>query len=148
MKNIVIIFVMCLLAVVMLFQMACESQSSGFVLPEGDSAAGKLSFVELNCNQCHSVADVPWAGMKEMNDIHVNLGGEVSGIKTYGELVTSVINPSHKIARKYQEEGMTVDGASRMRLYNEYMTVQDLIDIVTFLQKEYDVLPPPNPYLY
>jgi hypothetical protein len=34
------------------------------------------------------------------------------------------------------------DGESKMPVYNGYMTVQELIDIVTFLQPHYDVVVP------
>ncbi len=132
----------------LLLQVSCETQSRGFALPEGDAEAGKRSFVELNCNQCHSIEGIPWAGSEAMGDLRIELGGEVSSIKTYGELVTSVINPSKKIARKYEAIATTGDGQSRMRNYNEYMTVQDLVDIVTFLQETYKIVPPPNPYYY
>jgi hypothetical protein len=35
-----------------------------------------------------------------------------------------------------------------MRRYNEVMTVQQLVDIVSYLQTEYDVVVPSNPYVY
>jgi hypothetical protein len=124
----------------------CNSESIGFALPEGDIALGKQSFVQLSCNQCHSVSDIVWKGDPNTGDVHVKLGGDVSNIKTYGELVTSVINPSHKIAKVHAQETTTPEGKSKMRLYNEVMTVQDLIDIVSFLKSEYAVTPPPFTY--
>lgn len=141
-------FLILALAAFTVLQFGCDTQSQGFALPEGDIEAGKRSFVELNCNQCHSIADIEWAGSEAMGDVHIKLGGEVTSIKSYGELVTSVINPSHKIARKYAGTATAADGQSRMRVYNEYMTVQDLVDVVTFLQDSYDLIPPPNPYNY
>ena len=79
------------------------------------------------------------------------LGGNVTRVKTYGELVTSIINPSHKLAPGYKEEEVTIDGASRMELayLNEVVTVQELIDLVAFLQPLYKLMPPENnPYRY
>jgi hypothetical protein len=32
------------------------------------------------------------------------LGGDTIRVKTYGELVTSIINPSHVLAVKYQQQ--------------------------------------------
>ena len=108
---------------------SCNMESRGFALPQGDIDKGKETFFELGCNHCHSAGDIEWSGNPD--DINVALGGEVSSKKTYGELVTSIINPSHKIAHKYRDEGMTEQGASKMRIYNEVMTVQNLVDIGT-----------------
>ena len=68
--------------------------------------------------------------------------------RTYGDLLTSVINPSHRISQAYLGEQVTTDGESRMRRYNDVMTVQQLVDIVTFLETQYTLIRPNNPYLY
>ncbi len=133
-----------LLGFMLVFEYGCDSQSRGFALPQGDIANGKEAFFELGCNHCHSAGDIAW--ISNPDNIRIPLGGEVPSIKTYGELVTSVINPSHKISFKYREGMTTASGESRMRNYNEVMTVQNLVDLVTFLQDEYDVIPPPTPY--
>ena len=114
----------------------CSGRSEKFALPAGSYEDGKMSFVGLNCNSCHSVADVDWDGM-EGRDVHLRLGGEKPNITTYQELVTAIINPSHKIAREFkiQTRGKAKD--SPMSNYNEVMTVQELVDVVTFLQAEY-----------
>jgi sulfur-oxidizing protein SoxX len=74
----------------------------------------------------------------------VTLGGQTSRT-TYGDLVTSIANPSHRIARGYPPETVTVDGVPLMSLIylNDVMTVQQLVDVVAFLQASYDVAPPP-----
>ena len=54
----------------------------------------------------------------------------------------AIINPSHKLATGYAKEVVADDGTSKMYVYNEYMTVQELIDIVMFLQPYYDVVVP------
>ncbi len=124
----------------------CVQQSRGFVLPEGDIAQGKLLFETLSCNQCHTISDIQWAGTE--GNPHIQLGGEVTTIKTYGELVTSVINPSHKIAAAYQREIPKEVTKSPMEAYsyNEVMTVEELTNIVTFLQSEYKVVTPEDYY--
>lgn len=131
---------------------ACNTQSRGFVLPDGNVEQGKALFTALNCNDCHSIADIPWASTKEAGMPHVALGGTVTSMKAYGELVTSIINPSHKISKNYRDEiGVTMPGdRSRMELYNynEVMTVAELIDIVAFLQSQYKLVIPDNPYPY
>lgn len=120
-----------------LILLGCSGESKGFVLPEGDAEEGKSTFVLMSCNQCHSVSDVEWIGASVNNTIHVPLGGKVSKLKSYSELVTSIINPSHKIEKKYLREPYSSAGQSNMLRYNDLMKVQDLVDIVTFLQGEY-----------
>lgn len=61
-------------------------------------------------------------------ELSVKLGGKISGIKTYAELVTSVMNPSHKIAEGYPKSTFQVDGVSKMTNYNDVMTVSELAD--------------------
>lgn len=139
-------------ALVFLLLQACNTQSRGFILPKGDIEKGKALFVELQCNDCHSIADVAWVGSKEAGTPQIALGGTVTSIKAYGELVTSVINPSHKISKNYQQiAGATLPGGrSKMEQYNynEVMTVDELVDIVAFLQSEYKLVVPDNPYPY
>jgi hypothetical protein len=77
----------------------------------------------------------------------VRLGGTTTKIATYGELVTSIINPSHKVSNKYRVTPMIEDGQSMMRNYNSIMTVDELIDIVAFVQDQY-VLEPITPTNY
>jgi hypothetical protein len=125
--------------------LSCNIEGAGFALPPGDLENGKMDFVGLACNQCHSVADLEWEGV-DGQDVHFRLGGEVTKVKTYGELVTAVINPSHRIARNFRRENELTNGQSPMPNYNTVMTVQELVDIVTFLEKEYKLVPPPTEY--
>ena len=130
-----------------IFFLGCESQSRGFVLPEGNIEAGKLVFQNLECMQCHSIGDIEWTGPN--NGLKVELGGKVTSLKTYGELVTSIINPSHKISKVSVADSLTtVGGESKMQVYNQVMSVQELIDIVAFLQSEYQLELPTDPYPY
>lgn len=114
----------------------------GFSLPEGSVEAGRVTFVELECNSCHSVGDIERVAGREGPDINVRLGGPVSSVKTYGDLVTSVINPSHRINRHYNDQELvTGDNESKMMLYNDVMTVQQLVDLVTWLESNYEIIP-------
>lgn len=126
-----------------LLMSSCNEQERGFALPAGDIGEGKATFQRLACNECHSISDIGWKGGSDSLNIH--LGGETSMQRSYGELVTSVINPSHKIARRYKQ-ATTEGGLSKMKNYNEVMTVQELVDLVTFLQSEYEVSIPSAHY--
>jgi hypothetical protein len=100
----------------------------------------------MQCNQCHTVAgeDLPFIQWAEPP--YVELGGKVSRVKTYGQLVTAIVNPSHKLADGYPEELVSEDGESNMYVYNDHMTVQELTDLVRFLQPHYDVVTPRYSY--
>lgn len=122
----------------------------GFRLPDGDADQGLRAFEDLQCYGCHTIDGREFPPVDTASD-RVVLGGNVTRVKTYGELVTSIINPSHKLAPGYKDEDVTIDGASRMELatLNQVVTVQQLIDLVAFLQPLYNVVPPEdNPYRY
>ena len=77
----------------------------------------------------------------------IGLGGEVTRIDTYGQLVTSIINPSHRLAKGHSAEDVTEGGTSKMKNYNDMLTVSQLIDLVAFLQSKYQLKPnEPTPY--
>jgi hypothetical protein len=123
---------------------ATEWGGRGVHLPQGDAVKGREAFVDLRCHVCHEIE-----GFAPPTPIvaatRVMLGGPTARIKTYGDLVTSIANPSHRLARGYPEEAVAVDGVPLMSLIrlNEVMTVQQLIDLAAFLQTVYDVVPPP-----
>lgn len=122
---------------------ACgSSQSTEFTLPEGDADRGKQTFIDLGCGFCHTVSGVE--GLRddfERPERTVVLGGEKPRLYSYGELVTSIINPSHKISQP--ELGNVVDdeGNSQMVNYNDIMTVTEMTDLVTFLEQHYSLKP-------
>ncbi len=129
-----------------LLAQGCQRESEGFALPEGDAESGKRVFVEIRCNDCHSVSDIEYSesevpveymGKQTVGKIHVKLGGKTTKYRTQGELVTSIINPSHEISLSYARNQATT--RSPMRNYNGVLTVQNLIDLVAFLQEEYEI---------
>jgi mono/diheme cytochrome c family protein len=113
----------------------------GFRLPEGDPMAGRETFLYMHCNQCHTIKGEELPTIPGFEPF-VELGGSVTRVKTYGELVTAIINPSHKLAEGYAKDLVSEDGKSKMYVYNGFMTVQELTDLVMFLQPHYDVVPP------
>jgi mono/diheme cytochrome c family protein len=128
---------------------ACDTgpkSAQGFRLPDGDPETGKQLFVALECNSCHRVINMELPSPAQEGPVLVNLGGPVARVKNYGQLVSSIINPSHKIVRKYPVEEVTRDGESLMPIYNETLTVQQLIDLVAFLQGQYEITLPQYTY--
>jgi len=118
----------------------------GFRLPDGDAATGQVLFVELGCNTCHSISGTEVEPPERTGPVMIPLGGPMARVKTYGELVSSIINPSHKLISNWEEDAVSRDGESLMTVYNETLTVQQLIDLVAFLQAQYAVIIPQYSY--
>mgnify|MGYP000152971917 CR=1 FL=1 len=114
----------------------------GFSLPEGNVEKGKLVFTKYQCLACHSLEGFePASDIVDNPELSIRLGGKSTRVKTYAELLTSVINPSHKLARGYRKDKIQQDGISKMTVYNDVMTVTELVDLVTFLQTNYELVP-------
>ncbi len=109
----------------------------GFRLPDGDPDAGQAGFAQLQCVSCHTVEGVEFSASGQGRAIDVRLGGKVIRVRTYGELVTAIIHPSHDLAKGYPIEAVSQAGESLMADFNDVMTVQQLIDLVAFLQSKY-----------
>jgi len=136
MKRLTLIWLIVLLPTLI----GCNDPESGkgFSLPKGDAPRGAEVFVQLKCNACHSVGDI--AALESLAPplrSPIALGGEVVRIQTYGELVTSIINPSHRFAPGHPADAVQADGQSTMTNYNDVMTVSQLVDLVTYLQTQY-----------
>jgi L-cysteine S-thiosulfotransferase len=139
---------------VLVLMVACGLQgpksAAGFRLPDGDEQAGRTAFVQLRCHVCHQVEGVD-AKSEGTGGASVRLGGDTLRVKTYGDLVTSIINPSHRIAPGTDPATVAPGGRSLMENagLNDIMTVRQLIDLVAFLQTTYHVMPAePYPYGY
>jgi mono/diheme cytochrome c family protein len=126
--------------------LGCDSgpeSPRGFSLPEGDTAKGEQVFIKYQCLACHTLEGFEDESIIKQFDQPVMLGGTSSLVKTYAQLVTSVINPSHKLApRSRTLESVTDEtGKSKMPVFNDVMTVGELVDLVSFLQPKYKVKP-------
>jgi sulfur-oxidizing protein SoxX len=135
-----------LLVLLTLGLFACKSgpeSPKGFSLPEGDIAKGEATFMKYQCLACHTLEGVEDESMIKVFEQPVRLGGRSSIVKTYAQLVTSIINPSHKLAPRSInfESVVTEDGFSKMQVFNDVMTVTELVNIVAFLQPKYNVKP-------
>jgi sulfur-oxidizing protein SoxX len=119
----------------------------GFSLPQGDAAAGEQAIIEHRCMACHTIAGLDGSELTSELPHKVELGGASPKITTYAELVTSIINPSHRISRGPHWETTDGESHSLMTNYNDVMSVTELIDVVTYLQPKYAVKPLPyTPY--
>lgn len=137
------------IACLLLMLVACggkeKKMAKGFVLPAGDVEKGKQAFIELKCHQCHSVAGELLPENVEPSMVKLHLGGEVYRVKTYGQLVTSVINPNHDLSKDYLlgvDKEQRQDAQSPMPSMVEQMTVDQMINIVAFLNAHYVKLEP------
>jgi mono/diheme cytochrome c family protein len=142
-----------LASAILLVATACApdpKSGSGFRLPDGNADAGKKAFVDLGCHVCHQLDGID-AKFEGTPAVRVRLGGETTRVRTYGDLVTSIINPSHRLATGYKPEVVAPEGKSLMETaaLNDRMTVRQLTDLVAFLQGKYQVVVPEvNPYAY
>ena len=118
------------------------ASSATFALPDGDIERGQALFSNLQCTACHNVEGLSLPSAEIERPYNYTIGGKVSKVKSYEELVTSVINPSHRLAPKFQLDEARAAGDSPMTNYNDVMTVAELVHIVAFLHSRYEQLPP------
>ena len=98
-----------------------------FTLPRGDAARGRAVFVRLECYACHEVRGESFPAATE-----ANLGPELAQMGAVHPpefFAESVVNPSAVVDAPYRAP----DGSSRMPAFNDSMSVQELIDLVTYL---------------
>ena len=95
--------------------------------------------MKYQCLACHNLEGFAYDMVNKEFEPPVLLGATSIRVTTYADLVTSVINPSHKLARNYQLALIQHDGVSKMLVFNDVMTVTELINLVTFLQPKYKV---------
>jgi len=118
-----------------------RNPAKGFRLAaNGDPDRGKAAFLEFGCTACHEVrgADLPRPTMQP-----VVLGGQVMVEPSDGYLVTAIINPAYHAANR-----PAANGHPRMPEFATRMTVQQLTDIVAYLQLRYTLRPFPTPAEY
>lgn len=105
-------------------------------LPHGSVARGEAAFRDLWCHSCHSVKgfESVFPAPTAQPPVHVVLGDEPHR-RTRMDRITSIVNPSHRIDPSYQRELVATGKMSRMGDYNETMTLQQLSDLVAFLER-------------
>ena len=107
-------------------------------LPEGDAAKGEMHFVSLGCISCHSVVGAELPDPAEAGPVHVLLGSRTGQVRSYGQLVTSIVNPSHRLSGRYRKDEVSREGESLMPRFNDVLSVTQLTDLVAFLQAHYE----------
>lgn len=115
-----------------------ERRQGDIYLPEGDAVMGKMHFVDLGCVNCHSVIGAELPEAAEAGPVNVLLGSRSGRVLSYGELVTSIVNPSHKLTRRYRKDEIAQEGESLMTSFNDVLSVTQLTDLVAFLQAHYE----------
>jgi hypothetical protein len=116
----------------------------GFPIEEGDIDAGRQAFIDHQCHACHSIAGVRLPALAGAAGVMLELGGETIFVRSYAELVTSIINPDHVVSEEYRDRQL-LEGAlpleSPMPMpHIDNMTVRQLIDLVAFLDSRYELI--------
>ena len=117
-------------------------------LPQGNAENGKAAFIVLKCVECHSVVGVDLPKPTAAPEKVVVLGGDVARLRTIGDLLTSIIHPAYALSEKMPRPAAPGTAKSPMPVVNDIMTVEQLIDLVAFLQPRYSKLPPPTDFHY
>jgi Cu/Ag efflux protein CusF len=99
-----------------------------FTMPKGDATNGRAVFEKFACYVCHEVRGEKFPAAAPGSALGPELSqmGPLHPLEFFSE---SVINPSAYAAKKYRGP----DGESTMPTYNDRMTVQELIDLSTYL---------------
>lgn len=127
-------------ATLFLASAGAQSPEDQLALPEGDFDQGREAFVALGCHQCHTVPGVMLPVWDGNSPVTLSLGANTLSVKTYPQLVTSIVNPNHVVSTRYLsklglEEGTEV---STLMPSRDDMTVRQLLDIITFLDASYE----------
>ena len=102
--------------------------------PAGDAAAGQENFIKLECYTCHEVKGEQFPKPEPGPDPGT-IGPELSSMAPLHPaeyFAEAIINPNAAV-----EEGKgyrAADGKSKMPSYNDLGTVQEVIDLVTYLK--------------
>ena len=101
-----------------------------FTVPKGNATSGRAVFAKLECYTCHDVAgeNFPKPGGGAIGPELSMMGGH----HTAEFIAESIMNPSAVVDKGEGYEAP--DGSSKMPSFNDVMTVQELADLVAFIQ--------------
>jgi Cu/Ag efflux protein CusF len=100
-----------------------------FTMPKGDAAKGREAFEKFACYVCHEVRGEQFPAAAPPGGV---LGPELSQMGPLHPLeffTESIVNPSAHASKKYRGP----DGKSTMPAANDRMTVQELIDLSSYI---------------
>ena len=105
-------------------------------LQQGSVARGEAAFRDLWCHSCHAVRghETSFPAPTAKPPVPVVLGDEPHP-RSRMDRIASIVNPSHRIDPAYQRELVASGKLSRMGDYNETMTLQQLSDLVAFVER-------------
>jgi L-cysteine S-thiosulfotransferase len=99
-----------------------------FTMPKGDPVKGRAVFDKFSCYSCHEVRGEKFPAPDKGQAVGPELSqmGPLHPLEYFTE---STINPNVVGAKKYRGP----NGKSKMPTFNDDMTVQELIDLSTYL---------------
>jgi Cu/Ag efflux protein CusF len=99
-----------------------------FTMPKGDVAKGREAFEKFACYVCHEVRGEKFPATAPGGVLGPELSqmGPLHPLEYFTE---SIVNPSAHAAKKYRN----ADGKSTMPAANDRMTVQELIDLSSYI---------------
>jgi cbb3-type cytochrome oxidase cytochrome c subunit len=100
-----------------------------FTWPQGDSVKGRDLFIKLECYSCHEVQGQTFPAPGGTIGPELSAMGPLHDPEYFAE---AIINPSAVIEPGKAYEA--ADDTSKMPSYNDLVTVQEVIDLVTYLK--------------
>jgi len=99
-----------------------------FTMPKGDATKGRAAFEKFACYVCHEVRGEKFPAAAPGNVLGPELSqmGPLHPLEYFTE---SIVNPSAHAAKKYRSP----DGKSTMPTANDRMTVEELIDLSSYI---------------
>lgn len=118
-----------------------EDGPKSFRFPGGDYEDGRTAFMTLNCNQCHTVAEVVIDEPKGKRRLDLRLASEQRFVRSYEDIITAITNPQHVINEQYRSilNKPELNGSIKpfMPDLTREMSARQLMDLVSFLDKVY-----------
>jgi mono/diheme cytochrome c family protein len=102
-----------------------------FAWPKGDPAKGRDAFAKFECYRCHEVKGEKFPAPTEKGKV----GPELSQMGPLHEpeyFAEAILSPNAVIEKGKGYQGP--DGSSKMPSFNDSMTVEELIHLVTYLR--------------
>jgi Cu/Ag efflux protein CusF len=99
-----------------------------FAMPKGDPVKGREVYDKFSCYSCHEIRGEKFPPLDKNQAVGPELSqmGPLHPLEYFTE---SIVNPDAVGAKKYRGR----DGRSKMPSYNADMSVQELIDLSTYL---------------